>query len=134
MNGYGAIYSNYESEFFYTVNFASVTYTLQEYVESDGNELVSGDFVCNAIYIHLTDGINLVYISSYEKEKIVTVSMRTLAIPNIDIKVWTRKHELLQGNYPRYSTQPEITRQKPFGLTDIEYDRTKDQICKYGTC
>ena len=31
--------------------FISVLYTLEEYVESGGNQLTSGDVVCNAIYI-----------------------------------------------------------------------------------
>ena len=51
MNGYGAITSNDEySNNFYIVWFKSVTYTLQEDVESYGNQFSSGDFVCNVIY------------------------------------------------------------------------------------
>ena len=55
----------------------------------------------------------------------MTVSMRIFAIPTIDIKVWTRKSEFPLRNYLRSLTQHSITRQRPFKLTDIEYDRIK---------
>ena len=49
-NGYGAIADNGEAaNNFYFVCFIYVPYTLQEYVESDGNQLASGDLVYNAI-------------------------------------------------------------------------------------
>ena len=48
--------------------------------------------------------------------------MRTVAIPNIEIKDWTRKNELPLGNHLRSLTHPEITRQRPLKLMDIEYD------------
>ena len=54
--------------------------------------------------------------------------MRTVAVPNINIKVWSRKNELPLWNYLRSLTQPKITRQRPFELTDIEYDIVKYQI------
>ena len=38
-------------------------------------------------YIHIMDVINHVFMSSHEKTKTVTVSMRTVSIPNIDVKV-----------------------------------------------
>ena len=60
--------------------------------------------------------------------KSVTVSMNTVAIPNLDVKVWTRKSELLQGNFQHYLTQPEFIRQRPFEPTDIEYDLIKDKL------
>ena len=34
------------------IYFAFITQTLQEYVESDGNKLVSGDIFCTAIYTY----------------------------------------------------------------------------------
>ena len=54
--------------------------------------------------------------------------MSTVAIPNIDVKVLTRKSEFPQGNFLRSLTQPKITRQRTFKLTDIEYDQMKDEI------
>ena len=46
----------------------------------------------------------------------MTVSMRTVTIPNTDIKVWTWKNEFPQGNFLRSLTQNEITRQRPFKI------------------
>ena len=43
----------------------------------------------------------------------MTVSMRTVDIKNLEIKVCTWKNELPQGNCLHYLTQPEITRQRP---------------------
>ena len=60
------------------------------------------------------------------KKKGVTVSIYMVAIPNIDVKVWTRKSDLPQVNLLRFLTQPKITRQRPFELTDLEYDKIKD--------
>ena len=54
--------------------------------------------------------------------------MNRVAIPNLDVQIWTRKSELPQGDFLRSLTQPEITRQRPFKLIDIEYDQTKDEI------
>ena len=51
--------------------------------------------------------------------------MNTVSIPNIDVKVWTRKSEFPQENFLRSLTQPEITRQRPFKLADIYYDKIK---------
>ena len=34
--------------------------------------------------------------------------MNTVAIQNIDVKVWTLKSELPKGNFVHYLTQPEI--------------------------
>ena len=51
VNGCGDISANYEaSNKFYIVHFTSVPDTLQEDVESYGNQFSSGDFVCNVIY------------------------------------------------------------------------------------
>ena len=77
-------------------------------------------------YIHLPDSINHVFMWIHFKRQItVTVAMRTVAIPNLDIKFWTRKSEFLQGYFLRSLTQPEITRQRLFGLMYIEYDQIK---------
>ena len=40
------------------------------------------------------------------------------------------KSEFPQGNFLRSLTQPEITRQRPFELTNIEYDQIKDEISR----
>ena len=48
--------------------------------------------------------------------------MNIVAIPNIDVQVWTQKSYLTHGNLPRSLTQPEITRQRSFELIYIEYD------------
>ena len=51
VNGNGAIYANDEAaNILYIVRFTSLPYTIQEYMESDGNKLASGDLVCNTIY------------------------------------------------------------------------------------
>ena len=51
MNGYGAIAANDEAgNIFYIVLFTYFLYTLQEYVEPDGNQLSYIYPVCNAIY------------------------------------------------------------------------------------
>ena len=86
-------------------------------MESDGKKLTYGDLVCNATYIYLLDGINHDFISI--QIKIVTVSMNTVDIPSIDVKVWTRKSELRQGNFLRSLTSPKITRQRTFEVIDI---------------
>ena len=54
--------------------------------------------------------------------------MRESAITKIDFKVWNRKIDQSQRNFLHYLTQPEITRERPFELTDIECDRIKDEI------
>ena len=51
MNGYVAIAANDEAANNFDISrFTSVPYTLQENLESDGNQLASGDLVCNVIY------------------------------------------------------------------------------------
>ena len=56
--------------------------------------------------------------------------MSRVAIPNLEVKVWTRKSELPQGDFLSYLTQPENTRQLPFELTDIGHYQIKDEIKK----
>ena len=58
----------------------------------------------------------------------VYVLIRIVAVNNIDVKVWTKKNYLPQGNYLRSLIQPVITRQISFELTDIEYDEIKYEI------
>ena len=52
----------------------------------------------------------------------MTVPMKKVAIPNIDIMFWNQKNNLPQGNYLISLTQHEITRHIPFKLMDIKYD------------
>ena len=48
-------------------------------------------------YIHIPDALNHVYMSSHVKEKYVSVSMRTLYIQEINVKVWTHINKIRQG-------------------------------------
>ena len=52
--------------------------------------------------------------------------MNTVAIPNIQIKVWNRKSDLPQGDFLRSLTPPKITRQRTFELKEIQYDIIRD--------
>ena len=54
--------------------------------------------------------------------------MNTVAIPKLDVKVWTLKSEFPQGNFLRSLTKTEITRQITLEITYIEYDWIKDKI------
>ena len=56
----------------------------------------------------------------------MTVAMNTFVIIDLDVKFWTQKNELPQGNFLRLLAQPEITRQRLLKLTDIKYDLIKD--------
>ena len=57
VNGNGAIYANDEAaNNFYIVRFTDVPYTMQEDVESYGNQLASSGFFCNSI--HTSPGRN----------------------------------------------------------------------------
>ena len=68
---------------------------------------------------------------SHKKTKSVTVSMNT-----VDIKIFTLRfvpikvsfHKVI--NFLRSLTKPEITRQRHFELTDIEYDQIKGEITR----
>ena len=57
-------------------------------------------------YVHIKDCINHIFISSHVKDKTGTVSMSTVTVPNIDVKVWTQKIRLPQVNFLRFLTQP----------------------------
>ena len=67
------------------------------------------------------------YVDKYFFKEGVTVSMNTVAITNLEVKVWTRKSELPQGNFLHSLTPPKITRLRPFELTDTEYDIIRDE-------
>ena len=54
--------------------------------------------------------------------------MNTVYIPNIDVKVWTHRSEFPQDNFLGSLTQTKISIQRPFELTDIDYDQIKDEI------
>ena len=54
--------------------------------------------------------------------------MNTVAIPNLDVKVWTQESDFPQGNLLRSLTQTEISRQITFKLTYIEYGLINDEI------
>ena len=48
----------------------SVPYTLQEDVESDGNQLASGDLVCNEIYTSTGLQKPLFYVDPYKNNNV----------------------------------------------------------------
>ena len=66
--------------------------------------------------------------SHIKKLKPVPVSMYRVAITNLNVKVWIRKSDYPQWNFLHHFNQPEIIRQIPFKLADIEYDLIKDEI------
>ena len=67
-------------------------------MESNVIKLSYGGLVCNAIYTYLERLKLRYYVGTCTRQKSVTVSMKTVAVPNIDVKVWTQKNEVLQGN------------------------------------
>ena len=112
VNGHGAISVNYEAaNKLYTVFFIYVPYTLQEDVESDGNQLASGELFCSAIYTSPERHKSRFYFVPFKIKKSVTLSMNTVGIPNLYIKVWTHKSDFPQGDFLRSLTQPKITKQ-----------------------
>ena len=56
--------------------------------------------------------------------------MSTVAIPNINFRVWTHKIEFPLGNLLQSLTQPEITNQRPSKFTDIEKYRINNEISR----
>ena len=58
----------------------------------------------------------------------VYMLMITVAIPNLNVNVWTQTRYLAQGNYLRSLMQAAITVQRPFELNNIAYDQIKDEI------
>ena len=55
--------------------------------------------------------------------------MRTVSIPDLNVGFWTFKNYTGEL-YLCYLTQPEITRQRTFELTDIDYDRIKMKFAR----
>ena len=75
---YGAITSNDEySNNVYIVRFKYVPYTPQEDVESDGNQLVSGDPVFNAIYKYPGRHKSQFYVEPYKNKKCYCINERS---------------------------------------------------------
>ena len=98
MVGYGAIAANDEAaNNFYMVHFTSVPYILQENVVSDRNKLSSGDLVCNTIYTYPGWHKSRFYVDPFTRQKNMTVSMNTVSIPNLDVRVWTWKLSFYKG-------------------------------------
>ena len=92
MNGYSAIFANNkDANNFCIIWFTPVIYTLQEDVESDGNALGSSDPVCNSVYRSTGCSISSFYVDQFERQKSMIASTRTVATPNIDIKICTQK-------------------------------------------
>ena len=60
-------------------------------MEPDGNKLASGYLFCNTIYKYTGMHKSNLYIDPCKRQKSVTVSMRTVSISNLDIKVWNQK-------------------------------------------
>ena len=59
------------------------------------------------LYIHLPDGKNNFFcFEPCKRHKYVVVLMSTVAIPDPDVKVCTRRNYSTQGKNLRYSTQP----------------------------
>ena len=54
--------------------------------------------------------------------------MSTVAIPDLNSKILTRKSELPQGNLPCSLTQNKITRKTNLKLTYIEHHLIKDEV------
>ena len=81
-------------------------------------------------YIHILNDINHDLCRSILK-KSVTVSINTVAIPDLNIKVSTWKSEFPQGTFLHSLTPTKITRQRPFELIYIEYDLMKDELQRW---
>ena len=62
-------------------------------METDGNQLDSVDLVCNPINTSLGRHKSHFYVELCKRQKSVNFSVLIVAIPNLDIKVWTRKNE-----------------------------------------
>ena len=67
---------------------------LQEYVKSYFNLLAFDDLACNSIYTSPGIPKSRFYVEPCTRQKNVTVSMIKVAIPNLDVKVYTRKMSL----------------------------------------
>ena len=101
---------------FYVVLFISVPYTLQEDVQSYGTQLSYVYLVSNSIYKSLGRNKSHFYGELCKRQKFVTVLMKTVSIPNLEVKVWTQKSYFPQGNHLYFLIQPVITRQIPLEI------------------
>ena len=75
-------------------------------------------------YIHPLDTINNEFMSSHIKNKKVWPYQWT------QLLFQTQKRDFPQGSFLRSLTQPGITRQRNFELTDIEYDLINDELAR----
>ena len=60
----------------------------------------------------------------------MAVLTRTVSIPTIGFEVLTQRNEIPQGKYIFSLRQTSTTRQQPFELTYIDYDRANDEISR----
>ena len=95
-------------------------------MESDGNTLESGELVWNDIYTYTVHTKSCFYDDPCERQKSMSVLMKTVAIFNIDYKFCTRKHILPQGKYLFSFIQAEIGVQRTFEHKNIGYYKIKD--------
>ena len=89
MNGYGAIASNDEAADDFTLFTLHLSHIQSKKMWNQMKINWHLVILFAMQYIHILDGINHDFMSSHIKNKIVNVSMNTVYIPNIDIKVWT---------------------------------------------
>ena len=90
VSGHVAISDNGEAaKIFYSVFFTSIPYTLQEDVESDGNHLSSGDFMCNTSYTYHGFPKLCFYVEPCKRHKSSVFLMRPVPITNLDINYFT---------------------------------------------
>ena len=98
MNGCGDISSNDEAaKTNCIVLFTYVLYTLQKDINSDGNQLASGELFCNSIYTSPRQPKSHFYAEPCKRQESVTVSMRTVAILNLEIRLIPRKMIFQKG-------------------------------------
>ena len=100
VNECGAIAANDEAaDIFYIFWFLFVPYTFQKDVVSDRNQIKFGDLVCHTIYTSTGQHKSCFCINLLKEQKSVTVSMNTVDLPNIGVKICTPKGEFPQGNF-----------------------------------
>ena len=127
VNGCGAIDANNKSEIIFIFFALHLSHT---HSKKMWNQMVINYHTVNLFlmqYISPGRHKSRFYVEPF-KEKNVTVWMNTVYIPNIDVKVWTHRSEFPQDNFLGSLTQTKISIQRPFELTDIDYDQIKDEI------
>ena len=67
-------------------------------MESGCTQLTSGDLVCNYIYTSPGRTKSSLYADLCKRQTSIIVSVRKVEITNIDVRVWTRKHDFPQRN------------------------------------